>query len=204
MSGTLIYRRSGYPPVYSVYIDIELPQPQEPKVHLTRFREESYVSGGGCGSCGYQLPVHVYHRTVSRTQRVKGAQVQVGRWVYQFAEIRPDDQIRLELYEAGVQQEMASYTATNTGFIQGVHTASSGNAYDDGLEIIFIDGNLPARTRQNGNRWWEQTEGVMRVRNGFAMRGLIAMPVPAIDTTQQRLLHAISSHQGVKEPVQLN
>src|SRR5437660_1410458 len=87
MSGTFTYRRSGIPPVYSSYIEIELPQPQEPKVHVTRYREERYVSGGGCGNCGYQRPVHVEYQNVSRTQQINGTEVQVGRFVYQVANI---------------------------------------------------------------------------------------------------------------------
>src|SRR5947209_7651881 len=118
MPGTLTYRRSGtnVPPAYSVYIEIELPQTQEPKVHITRFREESYVSGGGCGSCGYQRPVQVYRNVVSRTQHIAGNQVQIRRWVYQFGDIRTDDQIRVERYGANALRESIIYTATNTGF----------------------------------------------------------------------------------------
>src|SRR6266567_4316019 len=152
MPGTLTYRRSGATarPIYSVYVEIELPQGQEPKVHVTRFREESYVSGGGCGSCGYQTPVYV-SRNVSRTQHVSGSQVQIGRWVYQFADIHQDDQIRIERYEANLLQESVVYVAARSGF-----TASIQRWANDSLQIVLVDGDQPTRHTLRGQNWWQQ------------------------------------------------
>lgn len=203
MPGTLTYRKSGTLAVYSAYIEIELPQPLKPKVHVTRYREESYVISGGCGSCGYQTPI-VEYRTVPQTQDVKETEVRVGRFVYQFADIQPDDVIKIELYEgkkAKQFRESISYTATKSGF---TITSSTGRrSSEEGLEIILVDGEQPVRASQHSTNLREQPQGLVSVRNGFTMQGLFAIPIPHINTAEQSLLRALEKKQ-IPEPAGLN
>lgn len=58
-----------------------------------------------------------------------------------------------------------------------------------------ITGNTPAMNWQQQGKWWKQTAGVLRVRNGFAMRGLTFVPVPS---THQHLL--LTARNPIKQP----
>jgi hypothetical protein len=128
------------------------------------------------------------------------------QWVYEFGDMRPNDVVRIELHEAGSQPQIFRYTATRVGF-----TVASSPSRDwpgeDIQQTTLIDADHPAHTVQTGHRgqnWWCK-EGVMRVRNGFAMQGLIAAPAPRIGATARSLLQALADKKPqVKEPVCLN
>ncbi len=64
------------------------------------------------------------------------------------------------------------------------------NDIEHPLQSHLIDSATPAnvyRTLQGG-RWWQQSAGVFRVRNGFSVRGIIAIPQARIDAAGQPLL----------------
>ena len=48
------------------------------------------------------------------------------------------------------------------------------------------------------NNWWEQQNGVLRVRNGFVVQGLIAIPVPKLTTTARLLPQTVTNKGEVK------
>jgi hypothetical protein len=69
------------------------------------------------------------------------------------------------------------------------------NDIEDTLQIGLIPSKTPAMNWQQGSNWWQQSMGVMRVRNGFTVQGLLSLPVP------QRVL---SRKQSTTEPVCLH
>jgi hypothetical protein len=201
MPGTFTYRRlRSVPPEYLVHIELELSPSQHPVVHVTRYREHNY----SCGGCGHQTPIYC-RRNEQQAQGLSGMRVQ-EQWVYEFGDMRPDDVVRIELHEAGSQLQIFRYTATRGGF-----TVAASQSRDwpgeDVQQTTLIDADHPAHTVQTGDRgqnWWRK-EGVVRVRNGFVMQGLIAAPAPRIDATARSLLQALAGKkQQVKEPVCLN
>jgi len=48
-------------------------------------------------------------------------------------------------------------------------------------------------------KWWEQTEGVIQVCNGFAVRGFVAIPVASSEAAH-RLLQAPKKGQLLQSP----
>ena len=202
MPGTFTYRRlRSAPPEYLVHIELELSLSQHPIVNVTRYREQGY----SCGSCGHQTPIY-NRRNEQQAQRLSGIRVQ-ELWAYEFGDMRAGDLVRIELHEAGTQTQIFHYTATRVGF-----TVASSQSRDwpdeDFQQTTLIDAENPAHRVQTGHRgqnWWQRKEGVLRVRNGFAVQGLIPTSVPRIDTTARSLSQALSSKkQQGKEPVCLN
>jgi hypothetical protein len=202
MPGTFTYRRlRSVPPEYLVHIELELSPSQHPIVHVTRYREHNY----SCGGCGHQTPIYC-RRNERQTQGISGIRVQ-ELWAYEFGDMRPDDVVRIELHEAGTQTQIFHYTATRVGFTVA-SSQSRGWPDEDVQQTTLIDAGNPVDRVQTGHRgqnWWQRKEGMLRVRNGFSVQGLIATPVPRIDTTARSLSQALTSKkQEVKEPVCLN
>ncbi|HYT36287.1 MAG TPA: hypothetical protein VEL49_03835 [Ktedonobacteraceae bacterium] len=48
------------------------------------------------------------------------------------------------------------------------------------------------------NNWWKQQKGVARVRNGFVVQGLIAIPVPKLTTRARSLPQTVTNKGEVK------
>jgi hypothetical protein len=60
------------------------------------------------------------------------------------------------------------------------------------LQSRSIDGATPVNAYRmlHGSRWWQQSAGVLRVRNGFSVQGILAIPQAGIDAAGQPLLQA--------------